>query len=116
MDDERYRCEDCHLFVKVDDVVFKGEKKIPCCPVCGAEIPKACPNDHCHCSHAVSEGFAVCKLCGKFMCPTCYSHDVLVLSRVTGYYQDVGGFNEAKVQELKDRHHTENSELVGLIT
>jgi anaerobic ribonucleoside-triphosphate reductase len=37
------------------------------------------------------------------MCPKCESHDVAQISRVTGYIQEVGGWNVGKQQELKDR-------------
>ncbi|MBP8676317.1 MAG: oxidoreductase, partial [Methanoculleus sp.] len=33
----------------------------------------------------------------------CGSHDVMQISRVTGYLQDVAGWNAGKQQELKDR-------------
>jgi anaerobic ribonucleoside-triphosphate reductase len=36
-------------------------------------------------------------------CPNCKSENVEHLSRVTGYIQAVGGWNEGKKQELKDR-------------
>ncbi|MHC1631741.1 MAG: anaerobic ribonucleoside-triphosphate reductase [Methanotrichaceae archaeon] len=37
-------------------------------------------------------------------CPNCGSENVDWLSRVTGYLQSVSGWNEAKKQELKERH------------
>lgn len=46
---------------------------------------------------------AYCPVCGNAMCPTCGNHHVLQLSRITGYIQDVSGWNAAKRQELKDR-------------
>ncbi|MCK4796334.1 MAG: hypothetical protein KAT05_03075, partial [Spirochaetes bacterium] len=36
-------------------------------------------------------------------CPNCDSENIEHLSRVTGYIQAVGGWNEGKKQELKDR-------------
>jgi anaerobic ribonucleoside-triphosphate reductase len=39
----------------------------------------------------------------KAVCPECGSHDVTQISRVTGYLQDVSGWNASKQQELKDR-------------
>lgn len=48
-------------------------------------------------------------------CPFCGSDDLLVMSRITGYYQPVaskngGGFNNGKLQEFKDRYrHKINS-------
>ena len=44
-----------------------------------------------------------CPVCDKPMCPDCGNHNVSQLSRVTGYIGDVGGWNNAKKQELKDR-------------
>jgi len=102
--DEQYKCTRCWLFIKESDVKFKGENKIPHCPGCGDEVIKVCPNDHCHCSHPVSTTIAYCKICGEPMCPQCYSHDVFQLSRVTGYYANVGGFNAGKRAELVDRN------------
>jgi len=37
-------------------------------------------------------------------CPVCGSNDVKWWSRITGYYTNVDGWNEAKKQELKDRY------------
>ena len=36
-------------------------------------------------------------------CSTCKSKNVQIWSRITGYYQNVSGWNKAKLQELKDR-------------
>jgi anaerobic ribonucleoside-triphosphate reductase len=44
-------------------------------------------------------------MCGEAVCPECGSHDVTQISRVTGYLQDVSGWNAGKQQELKDRTH-----------
>lgn len=41
-------------------------------------------------------------------CPNCDSENVDWLSRVTGYLQSVKGWNEAKRQELRDRHRNMN--------
>lgn len=43
------------------------------------------------------------------VCPNCGSDDLLIMSRITGYYQPVvskngGGFNNGKLQEFKDRY------------
>lgn len=45
----------------------------------------------------------LCPACGNPLCPACGNHCVNQLSRVTGYLQAVGGWNEAKKQELQDR-------------
>jgi len=75
------------------------------CPDCGnANNVLMCPLDHCHCHHDVTEGVHCCPICGAYVCPECGSHDVAVLTRVTGYIQDLAGFNAGKEQEVKDRH------------
>ena len=52
---------------------------------------------------SVVTGIEYCPLCGQAVCPECGSHDVVQVSRVTGYLQDVSGWNAGKQQELKDR-------------
>jgi anaerobic ribonucleoside-triphosphate reductase len=47
------------------------------------------------------------------MCPDCGNHNVSQLSRVTGYIGDVGGWNNAKKQELKDRKRYGFGKLEG---
>ncbi len=51
----------------------------------------------------VINGTDICPICKTSMCPVCHNHSVVSLSRVTGYIQDVSGWNEAKKQELLDR-------------
>jgi anaerobic ribonucleoside-triphosphate reductase len=51
----------------------------------------------------VIPGADLCPVCGRSMCPECHNHDVVSLSRVTGYVQSIDGWNNAKKQELKDR-------------
>ena len=51
----------------------------------------------------IISGTDLCPVCNRPVCPECYNHNVLSLSRVTGYIQDVSGWNEAKKQELIDR-------------
>ncbi len=36
-------------------------------------------------------------------CPCCGSHNVELVTRVTGYFSKVGGWNKGKLAELKDR-------------
>jgi anaerobic ribonucleoside-triphosphate reductase len=48
-------------------------------------------------------GIAYCEVCGAAKCPVCGRHNVIQLSRVTGYVGAVNGWNEAKKHELKDR-------------
>lgn len=53
--------------------------------------------------HNIHSGIENCKLCGEPICPACGNHNITQVSRVTGYMGDVGGWNEAKKQELIDR-------------
>ncbi|HJX56069.1 MAG TPA: anaerobic ribonucleoside-triphosphate reductase [Methanoregula sp.] len=92
-EERKYKCHTCHLIV--------DEKP---CPNCGeTHLEVMCPLDHCHCNHEIISGIEYCPLCGKPVCPECGSHDVVQVSRVTGYLQDVSGWNAGKQQELKDR-------------
>jgi DNA-directed RNA polymerase subunit RPC12/RpoP len=108
---QKYSCYTCHNHFELDI----ADKK-PKCPECGEiYVEKRCAEDPiggCHCALTVNAGTHYCGVCGRPICPTCGDHDVLVLSRVTGYLQDVSGWNNAKRQELKDRHRTMNSELI----
>jgi hypothetical protein len=89
----KYKCYNCSCIV---------DKKP--CPVCGDRfVEEMCELDHTHCSHDIVSGIMSCPVCGKPCCPTCQCHDVIQISRVTGYLSDIGGWNNAKKQELKDR-------------
>ena len=91
--ERKYKCHTCHHIVEENP-----------CPGCGeTHLEIMCPLDHCHCSHEILSGIEYCPLCGKAVCPECGSHDVTQISRVTGYLQDVSGWNAGKQQELKDR-------------
>jgi len=91
---KRYKCPTCRCIVE----------ETPC-PSCGYPDPaEMCPLDHCHCPHEIVETLEYCPLCGEPVCPGCGTHDVTQISRVTGYLQEVGGFNAGKKQEVKDRH------------
>jgi hypothetical protein len=89
----RYKCHQCHSIVEEN-----------ACPVCANDpLEKMCDLDHiCTCANEVSNGIFFCQKCGQPICP-CGSHDVVQISRVTGYLSDVGGWNNAKKAELKDR-------------
>lgn len=77
----------------------------PTCPDCGNEHNVLmCPLDHCNCHHLITEQLAYCPICDQPMCPDCGTHDVFQLTRITGYINDIGGFNKGKAQEVKDRH------------
>ena len=89
----KYKCHDCLTIVD----------ELPC-PNCGSETPEImCPLDHpCTCLQVINEGLRYCPMCREPICP-CGSHDCTQVSRVTGYMADVGGWNNGKRQELKDR-------------
>ena len=59
--------------------------------------------NHKKCRNQYVSTIATCPICGNPMCPDCSNHCVEQLSRVTGYYQPVSGWNEAKKQEFVDR-------------
>lgn len=69
-----------------------------------ATVEQTCPLDSLAEHHGgVVGGMHYCPYCGEPYCPDCGSHDVSMISRVTGYLGDVGNFNAGKRQELKDR-------------
>jgi len=91
--ERRYKCFTCHTIVDSEP-----------CPRCGeTRLQILCPLDHCQCTHEILTRIEYCPLCGCPVCPDCGSHDVVQISRVTGYLQDVSGWNAGKQQELKDR-------------
>ncbi|RLF13123.1 MAG: anaerobic ribonucleoside-triphosphate reductase, partial [Thermoprotei archaeon] len=65
---------------------------------------------------AYTKDLTICEDCGDVsggildQCPRCNSPNVRYWSRVTGYYQEVSGWNEAKKKELKERYR------VGVLT
>lgn len=58
---------------------------------------------------AFTKDFSICEPCGNQMngiqtiCTKCGSEDVKAYSRITGYIQDVSGWNAAKREELRQR-------------
>jgi hypothetical protein len=95
----KYKCLNC-LVIMPEDCL--DEDKL--CPICRTPPVLMCEVDHaCRCWEPVNSGVHYCPICGKPTCP-CGDHDVGVVSRVTGYLSDVGGWNNSKKQELKDRH------------
>jgi ribonucleoside-triphosphate reductase len=58
---------------------------------------------------AFTKDLTICDDCGKIVggmhveCPSCKSKKIQVWSRITGYYQNVKGWNKGKLIELKDR-------------
>lgn len=97
----RYKCHTCKNIWDSDEL---NEGK---CPECGeTHIIVMCPLDHCNCPHTIpATTREECPICGQAICPDCGTHDVIQISRVTGYLSEVSGWNEAKRQELKDRMH-----------
>ena len=113
----------CHLCNYIFDITQGGQANIltilrdrsyAYCPRCGVRNPELmCKVDaysvilkiqgkDCR-KGEVIPGTDLCPICGKTMCPECWNHSVVSLSRVTGYVQDISGWNMAKQQELKDR-------------
>jgi len=58
---------------------------------------------------AFTKDLTICDDCGFTFgsigdkCPSCQSANVQTWSRITGYYQNITGWNKGKLQELKDR-------------
>jgi len=67
---------------------------------------------------AFSPEFTTCTRCHRTSrgiaetCPYCHSSDVDYITRVTGYFSRVSGWNAGKRQELKDRFKTDLSRTV----
>jgi hypothetical protein len=102
-EERHYKCFTCFSIVDSD-----------VCPYCGEiNLVIMCPLDHCHCHHTdPTIGAHYCPLCGEPVCSeTCFTHDVFVLSRVTGYLSNVSGWNNAKKAEFKDRVRYNSQEL-----
>jgi len=98
--DKCFKCHNCKA------IVFESDFVDGACPKCGCvdSLQPMCEKDcECHCVMDVHETIAYCPVCGAPACPGCGSHDVTQISRVTGYLQEVSGWNAGKQQELKDR-------------
>jgi hypothetical protein len=97
---QKYKCHTCFTILKESDLA--DSKK---CPICGEiHLEKMCRLDHCDCTHDVMTGIKYCPECGQPICPECGCHDVIQISRVTGYLSTVKNWNNGKKQEFKDRH------------
>jgi hypothetical protein len=108
----RFKCNTCHSIGLECWVPLDKDGKRHCCDCGETYLVQMCPLDHCHCTETKPiDHIEYCPICKQPICPNCGTHDVTQISRVTGYYQDVGGFNEAKKQELRDRHRTTTEEL-----
>lgn len=96
--ERKWKCHTCMTILKNSDLI---ETK---CPECGeVHLEQMCPIDHNHCHHTIIDRIEFCPICGQAICPECGDHSVVQISRVTGYLQDVSGWNSGKKQELKDR-------------
>ena len=97
---KRYKCHTCFAILNSADVV--GGK----CGSCGdsAGLVECCVLDTEGCGHTIESTIAYCPICGEAVCPSDgKNHDVVIISRVTGYLANVKNFNNGKKQELKDR-------------
>ena len=86
--EKNYKCYNC--FTILSGKSLKNNK----CPVCGENvtITQMCPLDHNHCSHYITTTIEYCPVCAEAICPVCGDHNVMQVSRITGYMQDVSGF------------------------
>lgn len=115
-----YKCQHCKYIFNINRVgmanilvILRGNW-IAFCPICNQNDAEClCKVDvysvylklqgvKCRTGEIIA-GTELCPICEKTICPTCYNHSVISLSRVTGYVSDVIGWNNAKKQELKDR-------------
>lgn len=77
--------------------------------------PSKCPvhmwvsYNNAFCLNDLVPNTAVCPVCGLPWCEMCGSHNVVQVSRVTGYLSDVSGWNASKKQEFEDRQRTDVS-------
>jgi anaerobic ribonucleoside-triphosphate reductase len=61
---------------------------------------------------AFSPEFTTCNACGKTSrglsdsCPYCQSEEVEGITRITGYFSRITGWNKGKMGELRDRHRS----------
>lgn len=119
----------CHMCKNIFDIYSEGltvfmaliPKDDIRCPKCGTDsVQLMCKADgystylklsgkvKCR-DGVVINGTDICPVCKSSMCPKCWNHSVVSLSRVTGYIQDTSGWNIAKKQELLDRKRYEIS-------
>jgi len=91
------KCLDCFLGY------FPDENET--CPDCGSSnLELHCEKDvPCHCALQIHETVKICDVCGEPVCPECGCHDVVAISRITGYMSELGGWGLGKRQEFIDR-------------
>jgi rubredoxin len=115
-----YKCNVCNY---IFDITQGGQANIltilrygwfAYCPRCGVKNPELMCKVDAYSVVLKLQGFMcgngdmvagvdLCPVCNRSICPKCYNHSVVSLSRVTGYVQSVDGWNNGKKQELKDR-------------
>lgn len=67
---------------------------------------------------AYTKDLTICSTCNNVtsgveeVCPACGSTDIHIWSRVTGYYQNVDGWNSGKQQEFKERYRLRMANMV----
>lgn len=106
-DKKKWKCHTCYTILKNSELIDKK------CPICGEpQLIQMCPLDHNGCGHDVVSSILICPVCAQPVCPVCGDHSVVAITRVTGYLQDLSGFNAAKKQEVRDRVRTNNIEAV----
>jgi anaerobic ribonucleoside-triphosphate reductase len=118
--DTLHKCHHCNYIFDLTQggqaniLTILRDRSFVYCPRCGTRDPELmCKVDaysvvlkirgkNCRKGTVIS-GTDLCPICNRPMCPDCYNHSVVSLSRVTGYVQDVSGWNNGKRQELLDR-------------
>ena len=102
--EQKYKCHTCYTILKESELMDTTKN----CPLCGEtfkNLQKMCKLDHCNCSHTDPIAkVAYCPECNQPICPICGTHDVMQISRVTGYLANVESFNKGKMAEFLDRH------------
>jgi hypothetical protein len=83
MEEDRFKCFNCFLIFRKWEMIEDE------CPECHTShlIKKMCENDSgvCTCLNDVKDTISICPKCNEPMCPNDNSHDVVGLSRVTGF-------------------------------
>ena len=118
--DSIYHCSHCRYIFNINHegmtniLTILNSKWVAFCPECHQNdsecickvdvhaIKLRLQNKKCISGDMVS-GAELCPVCSKAICPTCFNHSVIALSRVTGYVQSLDGWNKGKQQEFKDR-------------
>lgn len=120
--DSIYKCQHCKYIFNINCagmanilVILRGNW-VAFCPKCGQNDAEClCKVDaysvylkirgkKCRTGEIIA-GTELCPICNDPVCPECWNHSVVSLSRVTGYMSDIIGWNNAKRQELLDRQH-----------